>query len=87
MFYLLDKCLKVKIHKILGRQTNVYIFTTMQILLFQAYCKHNIRLKLEKHAEVDPKKHYAYKKFSKVFSASSTCTNILIWKYLNEQIF
>ena len=46
MFYLLDKCLKVKIHKILGRQTNVYIFTTMQILLFQAYCKHKVRLRL-----------------------------------------
>ena len=25
VLYLLEKCLKVKIHKMLGRQTNVYV--------------------------------------------------------------
>ena len=44
----LDKCLKVKVHQILGRQTNVYVPTFTQNLLFQAYCKHNTRLKSEK---------------------------------------
>ena len=34
------------VHKMLRRQTNVYV-TTMSVLLFQAYCKHNIRLKIE----------------------------------------
>ena len=48
VFYLLDKCLKMKVNKMLGRQTNVYVPTFMYILLFQAYCKHNIRLKSEK---------------------------------------
>ena len=46
------------------------------------YC---IRLNLKKHTET-AKIHYAYKKVRKVFSASSTRTNILIWKYINEQI-
>ena len=48
VLYLLDKFLKVKVHKMLRCQTNVYVPTFMYILLFQAYCKHNIRLKLEK---------------------------------------
>ena len=38
----------MKVNKMLGRQTNVYVPTFMYILLFQAYCKDNIRLKLEK---------------------------------------
>ena len=46
------------------------------------YC---IRLNLKKHNET-AKIHYAYKKVRKVFSASSTRTNILIWKYINKQI-
>ena len=47
------------------------------------YC---IRLNFKKHTET-AKIHYAYKKVWKVvFSASSTRTNILIWKYINEQI-
>ena len=42
--------------------------------------------KLEK-PETDPKKTHCYiKKMYKIFSASSTSTNILIWKYVNEQI-
>ena len=32
------------------------------------------------------KKQYDYKKACKIFSASSTRTNILVWKYVNEQI-
>ena len=48
VFYLLDTFIKVKVHKMLGRQTDIYVPTFMQILLGQAYCKHNIRLKLEK---------------------------------------
>ena len=47
-----------EIHKMLGRQMNAYVSTIMLILLFQAYCNHNIRLKLEKHTE----NHYTYKK-------------------------
>ena len=38
----------MKVHKMLRRQTNVYVPTFMQIRLFQAHCKHSIRLKLEK---------------------------------------
>ena len=45
LVYLLDKCLKMKVHKMLERQTNVYVPTFIKILLFQAYCKQNIRLK------------------------------------------
>ena len=32
------------------------------------------------------KRHYSYKKACEIFSASSTRTNILIWRYVNEQI-
>ena len=44
----LDKCLKMKVHEMLQPQANIYVTTFMQILLFQAYYKHNIRLKLGK---------------------------------------
>ena len=47
LVYLLDKCLKMKIHKILEHQMNVYVPTFIKILLFQPYCKQNIRLKKE----------------------------------------
>ena len=43
--YLLDKCLKMKVHKMLERQTNFYVPTFIKILLFQAYYQQNIRLK------------------------------------------
>ena len=46
--YLLDKCLKTKVHKMLERQTNVYLPTFMYFLLFEVYCEHNMRLKLGK---------------------------------------
>ena len=48
VLYLLDKCLKMKVHKMLERQTNVYLPTFMYFLLFQVYCEHNMRLKLGK---------------------------------------
>ena len=38
----------MKVHKVWGHQTNIYAPTFMQILLFQAYCKHSTRVKLEK---------------------------------------
>ena len=84
----MDKCLKGKVDKILRHQANVYIPTFMLILLFQAYCKHNIRLKLKKlkHNETHPEKHYDYKNVFKTLSASLMRTNILIWRYANEQI-
>ena len=65
----------------LVHQTNVYVPTFMNILLFQAYCKHNTRLKLgnHKHTDADPRKYCAYRKACKAL-------NILIWKYLNKQI-
>ena len=45
LVYLLRKCLKMKVHKVLERQMNIYVSTFVKILLFQAYCKQNIRLK------------------------------------------
>ena len=42
--------------------------------------------KNHKHTEADPKKQYAYQKACKAFSTLSTRTNILIWKYINDQI-
>ena len=70
-----------KVHKMLEHQTNIYVPTLMKILLFQAYCKQNIRLKLgnHKHTDADPRKYCAYRKACKAL-------NILIWKYLNKQI-
>ena len=61
----------MKEHNMLERQTNVYVPTFMKILLFQAYCKQNIRLKLgnHKHTDNDPRKYCAYKKVCKTFSA------------------
>ena len=38
----------LNVHKMLGCQTNVYVTTFMSILLVQSYCKHNIRVQLEK---------------------------------------
>ena len=78
---------KLKVHNMLGCKMNIYVSTFMQIQLFQAYCKQNIGLKLKKQTGTDPpKKHYAHQKACKVFSASSTHINILIWKYVDEQI-
>ena len=45
LVYLLRKCLKMKVHKMLERQMNIYVPTFMKILLFQANCKQNITLK------------------------------------------
>ena len=47
-----------KVHKMLEHQTNIYVPTFMKILLFQAYCKQNIRLKLgnHKHTDADTRK-------------------------------
>ena len=42
--YLLRKSLKMKVHKMLEHQMNIYVSRFMKILLFQAYCKQNIRL-------------------------------------------
>ena len=42
------------------------------------------------HTKADPKKkqqNCAYRKACQIFSALSTWTNILVWKYVNEQIF
>ena len=44
MFYIF----RTNVHKTLGLQTNVYVPNFMEIKLFQAYSKHNKRLKLEK---------------------------------------
>ena len=54
----------MKEHNMLESQTNVYVPTFMKILLFQAYCKQNIRLKLgnHKHTDADPRKYCAHKK-------------------------
>ena len=38
----------LNVHKMLRCQTNVYVTTFMSILLVQSYCKHNIRVQLEK---------------------------------------
>ena len=45
------------VHNMLRCQTKVYVPTFVYNLLFQAYWKHNARLKFEnhKHTEVDPK--------------------------------
>ena len=61
----------MKVHKMLEHQTNVYVPTFMKILLFQAYCKQNIRLKLGNHkrADADPRKYCAYRGGCKTFSA------------------
>ena len=71
----------MKVHKMLERQMNVYVPTFMKILLFQEYCKQNIRLKLGNHMhnDADPRKYCAYRKACKTL-------NILIWKYVNKQI-
>ena len=71
----------MKVHKMLERQMNVYVPTFMKILLFQEYCKQNIRLKLgnHKHNDADLRKYCAYRKACKTL-------NILIWKYVNKQI-
>ena len=45
LVYLLDKCLKMKVHKMLEHQRNVYVPIFINVLLFQTYCKQNIRLK------------------------------------------
>ena len=65
----------------LESQTNVYVPTFTKILLFQAYCKQSIRLKLgnHKHTDADPRKCCAFRKACKTF-------DILIWKYVNNQI-
>ena len=47
VLYLLDKCLKLRLHKMLECQTTIHVPTFMLVLLFQAYCKHNIWLKLK----------------------------------------
>ena len=64
LLYILDKCLKIKVHKMLECQTIIYIPTFMKILLFQAFCKQNIRLKLgnHNHTDADPRKYCAYRK-------------------------
>lgn len=50
MFYIfLGKVLRVKAYKMFGHQTNLYVPAFMQILLLQAYCKHIVKLKLEKN--------------------------------------
>ena len=81
LVYLLDKYLKMKIHKILEHQMNVYVPTFIKILLFQPYCKQNIRLKKRNHKHTDtyPRKYCAYRKAYKTF-------NILIWKFVHNQI-
>ena len=49
MFYIfLGKVLRVKAYKMFGHQTNLYVPAFMEILLFQAYSKHIVKLKLEK---------------------------------------
>ena len=62
---------QMKVHKMLEHQTNVYVPTFVEILLFQAYSKQNIRLKLgnHKHTDADRGKYCAYKKTCKTFSA------------------
>ena len=39
LIYLLAKCLKMKVHEMFECQTNIYVPTFMNILLFQADCK------------------------------------------------
>ena len=39
-----------------------------------------------KHTDADPRTYWAYKKACKIFSASWTPANILIWKYISKQI-
>ena len=60
-------------NKLLECQTNVYAPTFMKILLFQAYCKQNIRLKLgnhkHKHTDADPRKYCAYRIACNTFPA------------------
>ena len=58
--------------------TYFYVDSTISSIL-QAQYKAEIRKTISKH--------YAYKKSCKILSTSSTRTNILIWKYFNEQIF
>ena len=76
----MDKSLKMKVHKMLECQTNIYVPTFMKILLFEAYCKQNIRLKLgnHNHPDADPRKYCAYRK-------ACNTLNILVWKYVNKQ--
>ena len=61
----------MKVHKMLEHQTNIYVPNFRKILLFQAYCKQNIRLKLGnyEHTDADPRKYCAYRKVCKTFSA------------------
>ena len=81
LVYFLGKCLKMKVHKMLEHQGNAFVPTFIKILLFQTYCKQNIRLKSRnhEHTNTDPRKYCAYRKSYKTF-------NILIWKYVNNQI-
>ena len=45
LVYFLDKCLTMKVHKMLEPQRNVHVPTFIKILLFQTCCKQNIRVK------------------------------------------
>ena len=66
----------------LGRETNIYEPTFMEILLFQVYW-----LKLEKTTilRLTQKSTMLIKRVQYIF-ASSMRTNILIWKYVNKHI-
>ena len=66
--------------------TYFYIDSTTSSIL-QAKYKAKIRKTISILRLIPPqKKNTAYRKVRKTFSASSTRTNTLIWKYVNVQI-
>ena len=87
VLYLLDKCLKLRLHKMLECQTTIHVPTFMLVLLFQAYCKqYMVEIGKSITMLTLTKKKTCLQKKGKIFSSSSTHTNILIWKYVNKQI-
>ena len=71
----------LNVHRMFRCQTNVYVTTFMSILLIQSYCKHDIRVQLEKSISIlrqTQKNTMLIKKVFNMFSASATHTSILI---------
>ena len=71
----------LNVHRMFRCQTNVYVTTFMSILLIQSYCKHNIKVQLEKSISIlrqTEKNTMLIKKVFNMFSASGTHTSILI---------
>ena len=79
-----------RIHNVGASNKHLLLCNSTVSSILQSIYKAEIRktiLNYTKYTEAGPQKNTAHKKTCKTFSASSTRTDILRWKYVNEKIF